>query len=136
MLVTQLCPTLCDPKNSSPPGSSVEFSRQEYWSGLPFCHSLLRGLNLGILNCRHILYCLSLQGSHQTFSGGAMVKNPTVNARNSGNKTLIPGLGRYSRERNDNPLQYSCLGNPMCRGSWGATVQILEDLQMQESNMI
>ena len=33
----QLCPTLCDPMDSSPPGSSVYgFSRQEYWSGLPF----------------------------------------------------------------------------------------------------
>ena len=33
----QLCPTLCDPKDGSPPGSpSLEFSRQEHWSGLPF----------------------------------------------------------------------------------------------------
>ena len=33
----QLCPTLCNPMGCSPPGSSVhEFSRQEYWSGLPF----------------------------------------------------------------------------------------------------
>ena len=33
----QLCPTLCDPIDGSPPGSSVYgFSRQEYWSGLPF----------------------------------------------------------------------------------------------------
>ena len=36
--VAQLCLTLCDPMDSSQPGSSlsVEFSRQEYWSGLPF----------------------------------------------------------------------------------------------------
>ena len=34
--VTQLSPTLCDPVDCSPPGSSVGFSRQEYWSGLPF----------------------------------------------------------------------------------------------------
>ena len=32
----QLCPTLCDPRGCSLPGSSVTFSRQEYWSGLPF----------------------------------------------------------------------------------------------------
>ena len=33
----QLCPTLCDPVDSSPPGSpSLGFSRQEHWSGLPF----------------------------------------------------------------------------------------------------
>ena len=33
----QLCPTLCDPVDGSPPGfPSLEFSRQEHWSGLPF----------------------------------------------------------------------------------------------------
>ena len=33
----QLCPTLCDPIDSSPPGATVlGFSRQEHWSGLPF----------------------------------------------------------------------------------------------------
>ena len=37
MLVTQLCPTLCDPMDCSPPVSSVmRFSRQGYWSTLPF----------------------------------------------------------------------------------------------------
>ena len=37
VLVAQLCLTLCDPMDCSPPGSSaMEFSRQEYWSGLPF----------------------------------------------------------------------------------------------------
>ena len=36
VLVAQLCLTLCDPMDCSPPGFSVEFSRQEYWSGLPF----------------------------------------------------------------------------------------------------
>ena len=36
-LVTQLCPTLCNPMDCSPPSTSaMEFSRQEYWSGLPF----------------------------------------------------------------------------------------------------
>ena len=35
-LVAQSCPTLFDPMDCSPPGSSVGFSRQEYWSGLPF----------------------------------------------------------------------------------------------------
>ena len=36
VLVAQSCLTLCDPMDCRPPGSSVEFSRQEYWSGLPF----------------------------------------------------------------------------------------------------
>ena len=35
----------------------------------------------------------------------------------------IPGLGRYPGAGNGNPLQYSCLKNPMDRGAWWATVQ-------------
>ena len=36
---------------------------------------------------------------------------------------LIPGLGRSPEEGHSNPLHYSCLGNPMDRGDWQATVQ-------------
>ena len=49
-----------------------------------------------------------------------MVNNTSAIA---GDKGLIPGLGRSPRERNGNPLQYSCLENPMDRGAWRATVQ-------------
>ena len=45
--------------------------------------------------------------------GGSVVKNPPVNARDVG---LISGSGRSPGESNGNPLQYSCLGNPMDRG--------------------
>ena len=48
-----------------------------------------------------------------------MVKNPAANAGDMG---LIPGLGKSSREGNGNPLQYSCLENPIDRGAWWATV--------------
>ena len=37
---------------------------------------------------------------------------------NAGDADLIPGLGRSPGEGNDNPVQYSCLGNPMDRGAW------------------
>ena len=40
-------------------------------------------------------------------------------------KDLIPGLGRSPGEVNGNPLQYSCLGNPMDREAWWATVQLV-----------
>ena len=43
-------------------------------------------------------------------------------ACNAGDVGLIPGLGRYPGEGNDNPLQYSCLENPMNRGAWHAIV--------------
>ena len=39
-----------------------------------------------------------------------------------GDLDLIPGLGRSPRERNGNPLQHSCLENPMDRGAWWAAV--------------
>ena len=44
------------------------------------------------------------------------------NACNAGDLGLIPGLGRSSGEGNGNPLQYSCLENPMDRGAWQAAV--------------
>ena len=49
-----------------------------------------------------------------------MVKNPPANAGDAG---LIPGSGRSPGGGNGNPLQYSCLGNPMDRGAWRATVR-------------
>ena len=55
----------------------------------------------------------------EDFPGGSMVKNPPANARHTGS---IPESGRSPGEGNGNPLQYSCLGNPMDRGSWQATV--------------
>ena len=48
-----------------------------------------------------------------------MVKNPPANA---GDVDSIPGSGRYPGEGNDNILQYSCLENPMDRGTWRVTV--------------
>ena len=48
------------------------------------------------------------------FPGGSVVKNPPANAGDLG---LIPGSGRSPGEGNGNPLQYSCLGNPMDRGA-------------------
>ena len=47
------------------------------------------------------------------FPGGTLVKNPPACAGDTGDVGSMPGSGRYPRERNGNPLQYSCLGNPM-----------------------
>ena len=51
-----------------------------------------------------------------------MVKNPPANAGDTRDTSSIPGLGRHPGGGNDNPLQYSCLGNPKVRGDWQATV--------------
>ena len=48
-----------------------------------------------------------------------LIKNPPANAGDAGS---IPGSGRRPGEENENPFQCSCLGNPMDRGAWRATV--------------
>ena len=53
------------------------------------------------------------------FPGNSVVKNLLANA---GDASSIPGLGRYPGEGNGNPLLNSCLGNPMGRGAWRATI--------------
>ena len=67
-LVTPSCPTLCDPMDCSPPGSSVLGDSPDKNTGVG-CHALLQGifptqvLNPCSLYCRRILYCLGHQGS-------------------------------------------------------------------------
>ena len=51
-----------------------------------------------------------------------MVKNLPANARDIRDVGSIPGLRRSPGGGQGNPLQYSCLGNPVDRGAWGATV--------------
>ena len=51
-----------------------------------------------------------------------VVKNPPANAGDVRDACLIPGLGRSPGGGNSIPLQYSCLENPMDRGSWRTTV--------------
>ena len=51
--------------------------------------------------------------------GGSMVKNLSATAGDAG---FIPGSGRYPGEGNGNPLQDSCLGNPLDGEAWWATV--------------
>ena len=51
-----------------------------------------------------------------------MAQTVKASAYNSGDLGSIPGLGRSPGEGNGNPLQYSCLENPVDRGAWQATV--------------
>ena len=51
-----------------------------------------------------------------------MVKNLPANVGDIKDVGSIPGSGRSPGEGNGNPLQYSCLENPMDRGAWWATV--------------
>ena len=56
------------------------------------------------------------------FPGGTVVKNLPVNAGDVRDMGSIPGLERSPGGGHSNPLQYSCLENPMVRGDWQVTV--------------
>ena len=57
------------------------------------------------------------------FPGGTGSKEPPANTGDIRDADLIPGSGRYPGGGHGNPLQYSCLENPMDRGAWWATVK-------------
>ena len=57
------------------------------------------------------------------FPGGSVVKNLLANAGDTGS---IPGSRRSPGGGDDNPLQYSCLENPVDKGAWQTTVYVVE----------
>ena len=65
------------------------------------------------------VYNIVIHNFIKGFPGGSDSKE---SACNEADLSLIPGLGRSPRERNGNPLWYSCLENPMDRGALQATV--------------
>ena len=75
-----------------------------------------------------------LSSKHCSFggrNGGSEVKTFAHNAEDLG---LIPGSGRSPGEGNGNPLQYSCLENPMDRGAWWASVHGVAKSRTRLSN--
>ena len=59
---------------------------------------------------------------HGGFPDHSVGKESACNAGDTEDTGLIPGSGRSLGEGNGSPLQYSCLGNPIDRGAWRATV--------------
>ena len=59
-----------------------------------------------------------------------VVKNPPANTGDIRDAGSIPGLGRSPGEGHDNPLQSSCLGNPMDRGTWRAMIHRVAESDM------
>ena len=72
-----------------------------------------------------------MSGCMLGFPDGSVVQNLPVNAGDTG---WIPGSGRSPGGGNGNPLQYSCLENPMDRGAWWAAVYGVAKSQTQLKN--
>ena len=107
VLITQLYPTLYDPMDYSPLGSSVH----------------------GILQAR-ILDWVAISSSRRS----SQPRNQTWVSCSAGDPGSIPGSGRSSGEGNSNPVQYSCLENPMDGGAWCATVHRVAKSQTRLSD--
>ena len=74
-----------------------------------------------ILSDYIVLYCMDIFRFIFTFPSGSVVKN-LASAGDEEDGGSVPGSGRSPGEGNGNPLQCSCLGNPINRGAWWATV--------------
>ena len=80
-------------------------------------------ITIVIMLLKYVLLCMK---NNNGFPNGSVVKNPPANASDTGDTGALPGSGRSLGGGNGNPLQYSCLRNPMDRGAWWVTVHELE----------
>ena len=79
---------------------------------------------LSIAQPTHRIYCMHLPYT-QGFPHSSVGKESACDAEDTGDAGWIPGSGRSPGEGNDNPLQYSCLENPMDKAAWLATVHVV-----------
>ena len=118
-LLAQLCPAHCDYRDCSLPGSSVHGILQARileWNAMPSSRGSSQpreGAQVSHIAGRFFTIWTTLVS--EDFPGGSDRKAPAYNA---GDPSSIPGLGRSPGEGNGNPLQYSCLENPMDGGTW------------------
>ena len=97
----QSCPTLCNPIDGSPPGSSsMGFSRQEYWSGVPSpsLHFLLETVKNSI--CLRASFCImKLLYTREGFPRGASDKEPSCQCRRQKRCRFNPWVGKIPWRR-------------------------------------
>ena len=87
---------------------------------LVFMNLHLRVYYWGIQCKRTISY--TQKGIPRWHSGATVVKNLSATVEDARDMSSIPGSGRFPGVGNGNPLQYSCLENPVDRGAWRPTV--------------
>ena len=115
--VTQSCLILCDPMDYTVPGTLQ--ARILEWVTFPFSRESSQPRDWTQVSC---------------IAGKFFTSWATKKAHTVGDPGLIPGLERCSGEWNGNPLQYSCLENPMYRKVWWATVQMVAKIITWLSN--
>ena len=105
MLCAQSRPTLCNTMDiAHEVPLSIEFSRQEYWTGWSFPSAYQYYNNSNCYNwVSQVVLVIKTMSAHRTHKRSGF---------------LIPGLGRSPGGGQSNPLQYSCMENPMDRGAW------------------
>ena len=102
------------------PESHLLFLLISFWKHVS-THSTVSTLHTAQSQLRHwtlIKYFQKVTSNHWTSPVAQTIKS----ACSEGDLGLVPGLGRSPGEGNGNPLQYSCLENPMDRGAWWAIV--------------
>ena len=154
----QLYLTLCDPLDCSPPGFSVHGMLQTRileWVAISFSRGSYRPRDRSQVSCtagrfftnwatRKAFMCLRVWMNSIRCKKMNVISNRLglfglprwhsgkESARNAGDLASIPGSGRCPGEGNGNPLQYSCLENPMDRRAWWATVHGVSELDVTE----
>ena len=137
----QSCPTLCNLIDGSPLGSPVPGilqARTLEWVAISFSNAWKWKVKLKLLSCVRLLATPwtaahqtppSMRFSRQDYWIGVPLPSPfprwlsgKESACQEGDPSSIPGSGRSPGGGHSNPLQYSCLKNPMDRGAWPATV--------------
>ena len=81
--------------------------------------------------CAYVCACVCVCVCVCVFQVALVIKNPPFNAGDAKDPGLIPGSGRSPGGGRGNLLQYSCLENPMDRGTWGVTVLRVSKSRMQ-----
>ena len=104
-----------NPVSLQTPQEGIFFSKRDLWYKIHFCDPQRCFFFFFALLKQKLFLIKKKKNQPYLILWGSVVKN-------AGDVGPIPGLGRSPRERNGNPLQYSCLGNPMDRGAWLSTV--------------